>query len=412
MGNMPGAERDSQGKKTRLAQSLQAWGASSKADARRKALQMKSKDEKPALAPVAKKLTPEQKAQAKARAKKAGRRYPNAYDNMKSGGAKFGKSDKFLREYGDRISPKAEAGYKYLKSGRNGNRAETVVNAGAAGITGAATAYAARDAKRMGLKTKGGRIGAGLAAAGAGLTAWNTVGAARGAKKARQWNKPMKRIEAKAKQRAAAGEYGRDRLVGKAAAHSKQVGAFQRGPVWVEKSDLSKVKLTDKDRRKYTTSEEFKENRARAIGGIGAGLAVTGASFPLAAMGAKDISRAKDESRASLRMMARERRADKRSRTSGLPQGPREVKPNRKGVYDIRSEANSKKPKDDTSPGRKKWDKANGLARGGRAKLAAGLVAPIAGLGTTAAINVTGATKHENKVKRRKLADMKAQGAS
>jgi hypothetical protein len=37
MGNMPGPERDEKGKPTRLLLSLQAWGASSKADARSKA---------------------------------------------------------------------------------------------------------------------------------------------------------------------------------------------------------------------------------------------------------------------------------------------------------------------------------------------------------------------------------------
>jgi hypothetical protein len=37
MGNAPGPERDEKGKPTRLLLSLQAWGASSKADARAKA---------------------------------------------------------------------------------------------------------------------------------------------------------------------------------------------------------------------------------------------------------------------------------------------------------------------------------------------------------------------------------------
>ena len=37
MGNMKGPERDSKGKPTRLLLSLRAWGASSKADARKKA---------------------------------------------------------------------------------------------------------------------------------------------------------------------------------------------------------------------------------------------------------------------------------------------------------------------------------------------------------------------------------------
>lgn len=37
MGGMPGPERDEKGQPTRLLLSLQAWGASSKADAKRKA---------------------------------------------------------------------------------------------------------------------------------------------------------------------------------------------------------------------------------------------------------------------------------------------------------------------------------------------------------------------------------------
>jgi hypothetical protein len=37
MGNMPGPERDKNGKPTRLLLSLKAWGASSKADAKKKA---------------------------------------------------------------------------------------------------------------------------------------------------------------------------------------------------------------------------------------------------------------------------------------------------------------------------------------------------------------------------------------
>ena len=41
MGNMPGPERKPNGEPTRLLLSLQAWGASSKADAKKKALAMK-----------------------------------------------------------------------------------------------------------------------------------------------------------------------------------------------------------------------------------------------------------------------------------------------------------------------------------------------------------------------------------
>jgi len=40
MGNMPGPERKPNGEPTRLLLSLQAWGASSKADAKKKAAAM------------------------------------------------------------------------------------------------------------------------------------------------------------------------------------------------------------------------------------------------------------------------------------------------------------------------------------------------------------------------------------
>jgi len=46
MGNMPGPERDSKGKPTRLLLSLQAWGASSKADARSKAKRISARNKK------------------------------------------------------------------------------------------------------------------------------------------------------------------------------------------------------------------------------------------------------------------------------------------------------------------------------------------------------------------------------
>ena len=44
MGNMPGPERDAKGEPTRLLKSLQAWGASSKADARAKAKAISSRN--------------------------------------------------------------------------------------------------------------------------------------------------------------------------------------------------------------------------------------------------------------------------------------------------------------------------------------------------------------------------------
>lgn len=46
MGGMPGPERDSKGRPTRLLLSLQAWGATSKADAKRKAAAISARNKK------------------------------------------------------------------------------------------------------------------------------------------------------------------------------------------------------------------------------------------------------------------------------------------------------------------------------------------------------------------------------
>ncbi len=46
MGNMPGAERKPNGEPTRLLLSLQAWGASSKADAKKKAAAISNRNKK------------------------------------------------------------------------------------------------------------------------------------------------------------------------------------------------------------------------------------------------------------------------------------------------------------------------------------------------------------------------------
>lgn len=46
MGNMPGPERNPDGEPTRLLKSLQAWGASSKADAKQKAAAISKRNKK------------------------------------------------------------------------------------------------------------------------------------------------------------------------------------------------------------------------------------------------------------------------------------------------------------------------------------------------------------------------------
>jgi len=46
MGSMPGPERDSKGRPTRLLLSLRAWGASSKSDAKAKARAISARNKK------------------------------------------------------------------------------------------------------------------------------------------------------------------------------------------------------------------------------------------------------------------------------------------------------------------------------------------------------------------------------
>ena len=48
MGNMQGPERDAKGEPTRLLKSLQAWGASSKADAKKKAKRISMRNKRKA----------------------------------------------------------------------------------------------------------------------------------------------------------------------------------------------------------------------------------------------------------------------------------------------------------------------------------------------------------------------------
>lgn len=163
-----------------------------------------------------KKLSAPQLARAKARARAAGRRYPNAYDNMVSGGAPWRvnkRDDRFLRRYRDRISPDAERGYDYMRRQRNKDRAWAATQAGLTGVNAAGTVAALRARS------------APFAALGAGLTAFSATQAVRHGRKARGYNKgPMEGIRRKAKQRAAAGLYGPGRGKEPVDVSSKRVG--------------------------------------------------------------------------------------------------------------------------------------------------------------------------------------------
>lgn len=107
--------------------------------------------------------------------------------------------DAFLREYRSRISPSAESGYEYLRHGRNKKRTWAVANAGAAAVPVRA---AALDIARK-------RYGS--AAADAGVAGVLYANAGREARDASRWNGKMDKIKAKAKERAQAGVYGRER---------------------------------------------------------------------------------------------------------------------------------------------------------------------------------------------------------
>jgi len=109
--------------------------------------------------------------------------------------------DKFLTQYRNRISPKAEEGYKHL---RRGARSRTIDAAGNAVIGAGLLAYGGKDLvqRKPGI--------ASLGAVG-GLMALKT--AHDNANEARVWNAKAKKIKERAYQRERDGEWGRDRQV-------------------------------------------------------------------------------------------------------------------------------------------------------------------------------------------------------
>lgn len=111
------------------------------------------------------------------------------------------RDDKFLAQYRDRISPSAEEGYKYLKSGERSRRFDAAGNAAlGAGLIGHAGHLAGK--KRFGI--------AGLEGLG-GAIALKT--AADSHNEARSWNAKRSKIKAAAIQREAEGVWGKNRNV-------------------------------------------------------------------------------------------------------------------------------------------------------------------------------------------------------
>lgn len=107
------------------------------------------------------------------------------------------RKDRFTDKYAQHISPSAERGYNYLRNGRNTKAINAVEGAIA---TGGAAALAIR----------GGKVARPAFAGVAGLTGAATIHQARGA---HRWNGKMKKIKAKAYERAGQGVYGRGREV-------------------------------------------------------------------------------------------------------------------------------------------------------------------------------------------------------
>lgn len=116
-------------------------------------------------------------------------------------GTLFGKrDDQFLRDYKDRISPRAEAGYNSMRRQRNKDRAWAAGQAGLTGVNalGLAGALKARS-----------KVWTPLAA---GATAFSAHQSVKHARKARRYDMgPMEGIRRKARDRAARGVYGQDR---------------------------------------------------------------------------------------------------------------------------------------------------------------------------------------------------------
>lgn len=107
------------------------------------------------------------------------------------------KSDSFVRQYRDRISPEAESGYNYLRQGRNRRIGESALSGAGSGLATGLAVQALRQNAR------------GKAALLAGLAASNAAISYRTGKDAKTWNNKMGKIKAKAYERESKGVYGR-----------------------------------------------------------------------------------------------------------------------------------------------------------------------------------------------------------
>lgn len=227
-------------------------------------------------------LSPEKKAEAKARAKKAGRPYPNAYDNMVSGGAPWRvrkRDDSFLRGYRQRISPEAEVGYNTLRRLKRQANVETGVSAAGTGAAGLIVGHALRNGK---LRPKLALAAAVPAAAGAYATV-------RSMQRSNSLGSKMYKIRAKAYEREAAGQFGRGRVRKDAAKKLEGASQVAAGGAALGLG-LSTNRLVNTAERR--ANEFVAARRAEAIGRVGNPVVRT---VPGASVGAKQ--RAKERTK-------------------------------------------------------------------------------------------------------------------
>lgn len=110
------------------------------------------------------------------------------------------RDDKFLREYKDRISPKAEASYNRMKATRN---KQATIGTAEGALGGGLLAYGVKDIAR------GNRASAALSVLGGGLAINN---ASDRLSTAKGYNRAIGGIKSKAKERAVLNQYGTGRV--------------------------------------------------------------------------------------------------------------------------------------------------------------------------------------------------------
>lgn len=122
------------------------------------------------------------------------------------------RDDRFLRHNRDRISPKAEEGYEYLREGRNYGRRKLVSGAVLSGAAGGGALMAVSRRKPISAVTA------------AALSAFAANEARAGSQQADTWEAKMAKIRAKAYERAESGKYGEGRELAKALVGIRPMG--------------------------------------------------------------------------------------------------------------------------------------------------------------------------------------------